>query len=268
MKILFNHAKDRLLGGGLAVGLTVRLIRTPEIALIAKTAGYEFLLIDREHGAASMEQVAQISIAALSAGITPIVRVPSQEPFQTSLALDCGAMGVVVPHIHTADQARAVVESCKFPPLGKRSIPGALPQFSYSIVQSTDAALRLNEQTILAVMLESSQAIENVEEISAVAGVDVLWIGPNDLCADMGIMGGYDDERLVEAYRRVLSTAAAHGKHVAMGGIYDEALVAKFVSMGVRMLLGGADLAFVSRAASERRSFLAKLEPVSDRQER
>jgi 2-keto-3-deoxy-L-rhamnonate aldolase RhmA len=255
--IIRNRAKDRLRAGALAVGFTVRLIRTPEIALVAEAAGFEFLLIDREHGGATTEQIAQISAAALGAGITPIVRVPSHEAVEASLALDLGAMGIVMPHVHTAEAARAAVQACKFPPLGGRSIPGGLPQIGYAVVNSDDLAMQCNEQTLLIVMLESALAIENIDEIAAVEGVDVLWIGPNDLCADMGITGQYENERLVSAFERVIDAARRHDKFVGMGGIYDEKGVSKFLGMGVRMLLGGADVAFVSKAARERRQFMA-----------
>ena len=255
--IVRNAAKDHLLAGELAVGFTVRLIRTPEVALVAKAAGYEFLLLDREHGGATTEQIAQISAAALGAGITPIVRVPSHEGVEASLALDLGAMGIVMPHVHTAAAARAAVRACKFPPLGGRSIPGGLPQTGYVVVDSDALAQECNEQTLLAVMLESAQAIDNVEEIAAVDGVDVLWIGPSDLCADMGITGRYTDKRLTAAFARVIAAAQRHGRFVAMGGIYDEEIVSKLLGMGVRMILGGADTAFVGKAARERRRFMA-----------
>src|SRR3984893_19463033 len=109
--IIRNRAKDRRRAGALAVAFNVPRTRTPAIALVAEAAGFEFLLIDREHGGATTEQIAQISAAALGAGITPIVRVPSHEAVEASLALDLGAMGIVMPHVHTAAEGRAAVHA-------------------------------------------------------------------------------------------------------------------------------------------------------------
>ena len=113
---------------------------------------------------------------------------------------------------------------------------------------------------MVVIMLETPTAIDNAEAIAAVDGVDVLLIGTNDLCAEMGIPGEFGHEKVAAAYDAALAAAKKHGKHVGLGGIYDEGLVTKFVAKGVRFILGGADLGFVMAAASARSAFLRSLE--------
>src|SRR5918995_5617014 len=122
-----NHAKECLAAGELALGVGLRQGRTVDIAKIMKTAGYDFLFIDGEHNAMSVDMAGQISTAAQDAGITPIVRVPGFQHHHASRALDAGAQGIVVPPVDTAGVAARMVANCRYPPLGHRSVTGALP---------------------------------------------------------------------------------------------------------------------------------------------
>src|SRR5437879_13120677 len=105
--------------------MTVRLVRSIEIARIAKTAGFDSIYVDVEHSSLSLETASQICIAALEIGVAPFVRVPSTRPEHVSRALDGGALGVIAPHIRSAAEAREVVASAKYPPFGGRSMAGA-----------------------------------------------------------------------------------------------------------------------------------------------
>ena len=132
--ILRNSVKDKLARGEVVASMTVRLVRGVEIARIAKTAGFDTLYIDVEHSSFSLETTSQICIAALGVGIAPFVRVPSIRPEQSSRALDGGALGVIAPHVCSAEEARAVVRAAKYAPLGERSAAGALPHLQYRAV--------------------------------------------------------------------------------------------------------------------------------------
>ena len=134
----------------------------------------------------SLEACAQISIAALDAGIAPIARVPNGEYAIATRALDNGALGVVMPHVDTAAEAREVVNRFKYPPIGHRSMGGIGPHYGLRSASSGEAASALNTANLTIVMLETPTAIANAEEIASVPGVDVLLIGTNDLCAEMG----------------------------------------------------------------------------------
>jgi 4-hydroxy-2-oxoheptanedioate aldolase len=188
-EVLRNDVKEKLRRGEVVASMTVRLIRGTEIARIAKTAGFDSLYVDMEHSSFSLETTGQICIAALEAGITPLVRVPGVA--EVSRVLDAGALGVIAPHVQSADEARCYVEAAKFPPLGHRSAAGPLPHLHYRSFPAAEADAALNEATILIVQFESEQALRNADEIAAMDGVDLVMIGSNDLLADWGLAGQY-----------------------------------------------------------------------------
>ena len=187
--------------------MTVRFARSIEIAQIAKTAGFDTLYVDLEHNTLSIDTCCQICIAAQQIGITPLVRVPANTPEYICRVLDGGAMGVITPHVRSAAEARAMVELVKFPPLGHRSAGGALSHYQYRSFPMAETNAAMNDATSLVVMMETVAALENVEEIIATDGVDMLLIGSNDLCAEMGITGQYDHPRLKDAFARSIAAA-------------------------------------------------------------
>ncbi|MEE2956797.1 MAG: aldolase/citrate lyase family protein [Pseudomonadota bacterium] len=240
-----NHAKLRLESGNLVLCMGVRLGRTADIARIARAAGFDALFVDMEHSPITTESASQICTAALDAGVTPLVRVPGHEHHHAARVLDCGAMGVIVPHVDTVDQARKCVLNCKFPPIGHRSVSGLMPQLGYMGMPATESTSLLNENTLLTVMLETPEAIKNVDAIASVEGIDQVMIGTNDLCATMGIHGQLDHVDVINAYQLTAEACKKNNKHLAIGGIsihnYPE-LLQKIVNMGARFILGGADI--------------------------
>src|SRR3954451_9447399 len=197
-----NVAREKLDQGQLSLGVGIRTTRSVEVAKMMASAGFDWLFLDMEHGTMSLDACAQIAAAALDAGITPIARVPNGQYSIATRALDNGALGIVMPHVDTAAEAREVVEKLKYPPIGHRSMGGIGPHYSLRSVGTGEAAKALNAANLTVVMLETPTAIANAEEIAAVPGVDVLLIGTNDLCAEMGIPGDFGNERLADAYRQ------------------------------------------------------------------
>src|SRR5579872_1660952 len=262
MKKVQNSARERLESGDLALGVGLRLVRSAEIAKVMKSAGFDWLFIDLEHGAMSLESAAQICVAALDAEIAPIVRVPNEQYSMATRILDNGALGIVIPHVNSAQEAEVVVANLKFPPLGHRSMAGNAPQLDYQPVKASEYAATLNETTLIVVMLETPEAVERCEAIAAVPGVDVLLVGTNDLCAEMGIHGDFGNARVEEAYRRVIAACRKHEKWAGLGGIYDETIAPRYIEMGAKMILAGSDLPFMLSAARTRSNFLRKL-PVA-----
>ena len=181
--ILRNHMKEKLARNEVIASMTVRFARSIEIAQIAKSGGFDTLYVDLEHNTLSIGTCCQICISAQQIGMTPLVRVPANTPDYICRVLDGGAMGVITPHIRSAAEARAMADLVKFPPLGQRSAGGALSHYGYRSFPIAET----NAATSLVVMMETVAALENVEEIIAVEGVDMLLIGSNDLCAEMGI---------------------------------------------------------------------------------
>lgn len=260
MSIVQNVAKRRLVAGELSLGMGLRQARTVDIATIAKTCDFDWLFIDMEHNSMSVDTAAQISMAALGAGISPIVRVPGKEHFHATRLLDAGAQGIVVPHVDTVAEAERVVAYCKYPPVGHRSIAGAQPQLGFKTMPAGDATRLVNEETLVVVMLETPIAIANAEAIAAVPGVDVLLIGFNDLCAEMGVPGDFAGARAEAACAATVAACRKHGKYPGIGGVYDHKLMQKFIGMGARFILSGSDVAFMMAGGRDRTTFLRSLQ--------
>src|SRR5437667_5945660 len=204
-EIARNNVTEKLARGEVVASLTVRLVRSIEIARIAKTAGFDSLYVDIEHSSLSLETTSQICVAALEIGVAPFVRVPSTRPEHVSRALAGGALGVTAPHIRSAAEAREVVASAKYPPLGERSMGGALPHLQYRSFPAAEANAAMNEATMVVVQFETADAIDKAEEIAAVEGVDLVLMGTNDLLADMGLAGQYEHQLVREAYSRTIA---------------------------------------------------------------
>jgi 2-keto-3-deoxy-L-rhamnonate aldolase RhmA len=254
-----NAVKDKLAAGQLVLGLSIRLLRTPDAAKIAKATDHDFLFIDMEHSALSFESVVDMSVAALDSGITPIVRVIGHDHWQASRVLDCGAMGVVVPHVNTGAEARRAVDACKYPPLGHRSMSAGFPHFDFQALPPAQAARLHNDNILVVVMVETAEAIDNVDEIAATEGVDVVHIGSNDLLADIGLPGQFDHPRVAQMYQQVIEACRRHGKHAGLGGVRDAALCKRYLRLGFRFMTTNSDLAFLLAGASQRTAELRKL---------
>jgi 2-keto-3-deoxy-L-rhamnonate aldolase RhmA len=167
-----------------------------------------------------------------------------------------------MPHVDTAAEAREVVDRLKYPPVGHRSMGGIGPHYGLRSVSTGEAAQVLNGANLTVVMLETPKAIDNAEEIASVPGVDVLLIGSNDLCAEMGIPGDFGSDRLADAYRRTIAACRKHDKFPGMAGIYHEAIMPRYVEMGARFILAGQDAQFLITGAVNRTGFMRRLPVV------
>lgn len=261
--VVRNLVREKLARDEVVSSMTVRLVRGVEVARIARTAGFDSLYIDLEHSSFEFETASQICIAALDAGITPFVRVATAQPDHIARALDGGALGVIAPHIRSADDAKRLVDAAMFPPLGTRSYSPALPQTRYRPLPPEVQYRTINDVTMLTVMLETRDALEHVEEIAAVEGIAMLLVGTNDLSGELGIPGQYGHQRIREAYERTIAACRAAGKHVGVGGLASQpALAASFVEMGARYVSTGTDLGFLLAAATEKARAVAAMTPA------
>ena len=251
-----NIAKERLVAGELSIGMGVKAVRGVEIGRIMKTAGYDWLFIDLEHGPTSVETAYAICVAALDVNIAPIVRVPHGELALATRCLDGGALGIVIPHIDTADEARAMVNAFRYQPLGHRSIAGGYPQFGFAPTPAAQVTKEMNDATLVIAMIETPRAVENAAEIAAVPGIDVLLMGTNDLCLEMGIPGKLDDERVVAAVNSVVAACKRHGKWAGLGGVYGKELLKRYIDADMQFILAGNDLPLLVAAATEHANFV------------
>ncbi len=256
MDIVPNHTRRRLAAGELALGMGVRQSRTVDIATAAKTCGFDWLFIDMEHSSLDVDLASQLAMASLGAGITPLVRVPGHEHYHASRLLDNGAQGIVAPHVDSVEEAQRIARACRYPPLGHRSVAGAQPQLGFRSVPVGEATRLVNEEMLVVVMLETPKAIAGAEAIAQVEGVDVLLVGTNDLCAEMGIPGKFGDAKVEEAYRKVVAACRKHGKFPGMGGVYEPKLMEKYIGLGMRFILSGNDFSFMMAGARARAEFL------------
>lgn len=260
MPLAPNLARRRLEKGELALGFGVHHLRTPAVGMIAAAGGFDWLFIDMEHGAMSVDDATRMCMAALNQGVTPIVRVCKDALFEGTRCLDNGAMGIVVPHVDTREEAEAVVRAFRYPPTGERSWGGPPAQYGFVVADTAAAQAELNKEILVCVMIETPGAVANADAIAAVPGVDSLMIGTSDLTASMGIAGqiGHPDVRA--AYAKVAAACAAHGKHMGMGGVYDEKVASDYIGLGARFLLSGSDHAFLMAGSGARAKFLRGLQ--------
>ena len=247
-----NIAKEKILKNELCLGVGLRQTRTSDIGKIMSTCGYDWLFIDMEHNSMDIDMASQISVAAQDAGISPIVRVPDFAHHHATRVLDCGAMGIVFPHVDDATTAKRLVSNCLYPPKGHRSMTGVLPQLDFKQKPIAEVAKLINDNMLIVIMLESPEAISNVDSIAAVEGVDVILIGTNDLCMEMGIPGDYNNPKVKEAYSKVIEACKKYGKTPGMGGVYNEGLMSEYIGMGMKFILSGSDLSFMMQSASQR----------------
>lgn len=259
MITISNVAKERLLAGELAIGVGLRQSRTVDIAKAMKTAGFDWLFLDQEHSMMSLDDAAEISCAAQDAGITPIVRVPGFEHYHAAKALDGGAQGIVVPHVDTPEIAADMVMNCRYPPVGKRSITGSLPQLDFASLPLGEAADAVNASTLLVLMIETGEAVAKAADIAAVPGVDVLLVGANDLSMELGIPGELDHPDMVAALETIVAACRKNGIFPGLGGVYRQDLIERYVEMGFRMILAGSDLSFMVNAGKATASAIRNL---------
>ena len=255
---IVNPVKERMKAGQVALGMIVRLSRSGDVALVAKTSGHDFIFIDGQHALFSLETIGHIAQAALGCGIAPLVRVRSCGDPDISVILDNGATGIVFPDVNTAADARAAVDACKFPPIGKRSVSGGYQVFDFRPVPTGQSVRALNDSTLVVCMIETREGLSNVEQIAAVEGVDVVHVGCNDLLNDMGKPGQFGDPEVIAAVERVIAAAKAHGKYAGLGGERDLERQLAFIRKGMRFVTTQTDLSLLMAAATQRAEQIRK----------
>jgi len=249
---LDHPARTRLEAGQVSLGVGMRNVRVVDVALMMKNAGMDWLFLDFEHTALSLDMVAQMSMMANAVGISPIVRVPLGELDLASRALDCGAMGVVVPHVESVADAARVVQRLRYAPIGHRGVTGSLPQYGFQPVDLGAATVELNRTNLIAVMLETPEALAQSEAIAAVPGIDIVMLGTNDLAMAFGTPGDFGTDKVAAAYETLAAACRKHGKWVGSGGLSSAAHFERYIKAGARFILAGADTSFLMSAARAR----------------
>jgi 2-keto-3-deoxy-L-rhamnonate aldolase RhmA len=264
--LLVSPLAERLRSGGLGLTLMIRHARTVDIALAAKTCGFDALFFDLQHGVVSEHEISQMAVAAMNAGVTPIVRVPEKDYAAALRMLDNGALGIVMPEVTTVEDARAAVAACKFPPVGNRGAFGSWAHFSYRNLPAADMRKAFNDATLLILMVESKAAVDNIEGIAAVPGVDVVHIGTNDLSTDLGHPGELTHPDVMAAIERVVAACRKHGKVAGVGGLTGGDAVKSLphvIKLGARFITSASEWNLMLAAGVERVKALRALDPTA-----
>ena len=244
--------QERIDEHAVALCLCLTQARTVDYPMMAAAIGFDAIYVDLEHTATSLETASMLCAAAIGADVFPMVRVPAHDHQYLTRVMDTGAMGVIVPHVDTRKQAELVVEACRFPPVGHRSIVGPSPATAYAALSQPETVELLERQTVVCAMVETPEAIEHVDEIASVPGLDMVLVGPHDLTAEMGILGQFRDERFLEAVAATARACATHGTILGIAGIAELDLLAELVALGVRFVSAGTDTGFFTQAARAR----------------
>jgi 2-keto-3-deoxy-L-rhamnonate aldolase RhmA len=206
-----NAVKRTLARAGVALGTMVFEFNSTGVARAAAAAGAEFVIFDMEHTGWSTDTVRTLVATARGAPLVPMVRVPATQYHLIARPLDVGAMGIMVPNVETEEQARTIVRAARYPPLGARGAGFGLAHDDYRGGDALATMRRANEELLLIAQIESVRGLENVEQIAALEGIDVLWIGHFDLTNSMGIPGQFDHPDYLAALDRVAKAAADTG---------------------------------------------------------
>ncbi|GAA1022722.1 hpch/hpai aldolase [Acrocarpospora pleiomorpha] len=233
--------KQALRGGELVLGTFVFEFATTGIGRLAAGAGASFVIFDAEHTGWGWETLGRVVATTRPTGAEPYIRVPTAERTQISRALDAGARGIMIPMVDSAGQARDVVRWAKYPPDGVRGAAFGVAHDDYAATDNVAYMRAANADTMVIAQIETVAGLESVEEIAAVDGVDVLWVGHFDLTNSMGIPGQFEHPGYLAALERVAKAASAAGKSAGfMAGSPQEA--AMLIAKGFRILAYGGDL--------------------------
>jgi 2-keto-3-deoxy-L-rhamnonate aldolase RhmA len=236
-----NTVKAKLAAGGTCLGAFMFEFATTGVARLAAQAGAEFAVFDMEHTGWSIETIRMLLATCGGADLTPMVRVPATEYHFIARALDTGARGIMVPMVESAEQARRIVECSKYPPVGRRGAAFGVAHDDYTTGDVLDKIAAANRETLLIAQIETAAGVRHVEEIAAVNGIDVLWIGHFDLSNSLGIPVQFTHPQFQDAVQKVLAACKTHGK--AAGFMCSDVASGRaLLAQGFRILAYSGDL--------------------------
>jgi 4-hydroxy-2-oxoheptanedioate aldolase len=247
-----NHVKEQIKQGKPSLGAWLSLPSTASARVMARL-GFDWLLVDMEHSAQNPTLMADMVGIVADAGISaPFVRIPYNSIEWFKWALDAGAWGILVPMVNTREEALRAVDSAKYPPAGNRSIGGAFAPYGFGTTNRPEYNRSANDEILVMVQIESAPGLQNVDGILSVPGVDIAFVGPNDLHAQLGLLPSYEgaEPEFVAALERIQASAREH--NVATGIMCgDGASAAARVGQGFQMVCVVTDISIMAAAATQ-----------------
>ena len=242
-----NRIRQLLAEGKTPLGHMIMEFGTRGIAKIAESAGLDFVLLDMEHGGLGVGKVADLLAWFKATPIAPIVRVPATEYHFIARVMDAGAAGVMIPNVRTPEQARKVITALRYAPDGDRGLGLGCAHNDYVRPDPVEYMAEANRDNLFLCQIESTKALENIDAIASMHGVDALWVGHFDLTQSMGIVGQFDNPRFIEALRKVSDAARRHGK---AAGIQPGNLgqAREWMALGYNLISYSADFGVYSAA--------------------
>jgi 4-hydroxy-2-oxoheptanedioate aldolase len=242
-----NHVRQRLRNGQATIGCFLGL-GSPSVAELLAHAGFDWLIIETEHNAVDIAQVEHMLMAINGTDAIPLVRVPSSDPIAIQRALDVGALGVVVPFVKTADEAAAIVAATRYPPDGRRGF-GPLRAANYTF-GNADYLATANDNILVVLILETREAVENLDAIASVPGVDVVYLGPADLSLAYGLQpfDSAADQTTADVLAAAVDVSRRTGIAVGHGAASPEQVRLRY-DQGVTMIGYGPDYGLLATAA-------------------
>ena len=211
MQLKENRVKKILKAGGVCIGSMVSSFRTPQIAQIFAVSGWDYMIMDTEHSFFDYGALADIFTVARTEEIVPLMRVTVATYPYLARALDVGALGVICPHVETAEEVRQILDSCLYAPLGQRGLSMSNIHLAHRAITQKEYVEWANANTLVVIQPETQKAVENIEELVSIPGVDAIMIGPHDLSLSLGLVGQLKHPRMVEAYERMISACRKYG---------------------------------------------------------
>lgn len=248
-----NPVKARLARGEFVVGVPITSTSI-DMAALAARSGFDFLWVEMEHSPITLETLRHIVLATRGLPAVPMARIPAGETWMAKRVLDQGVHGVIAPFTTTPALAEQVSRACRYPPRGRRGSGSGLAEATWPAVPSYfDSA---DDQVLVVVVIEEAAAVERCEEIAAVEGVDVLFVGTSDLSFSMGLRGDMMHPDVLKAAERVRDAAVRHGKYCGRPVASPESLQ-RFADEGFRLFHAASDLTLFAEGAR------AWLEPLA-----
>lgn len=239
MKKILNSFKDKLSTGNSVIGPFMKT-GDPAFVEVAGYAGFDFAILDTEHGPVTIENMQNNIRAALIANMLPIIRVQDSSESSIGKALDIGALGVQVPQVKNAAQAEVIVHRAKFHPTGERGVCRFVRAANYSALDR-NKYFKLANETLVILQLEGLEALENIDEIMEVPGIDILFIGPYDLSQSLGVPGETSNPKVVEKMQYIVNKAKE--KDIVVGTFVDEPeAVKRWKDAGVQYISYSVDV--------------------------